>query len=196
MAVILDPGHGYNTKGKRSPVWEDGSQLFEWEFNRDIVKRIERRLIALKIPCEILVKEARDISLPVRVARANDIFSREPDSFLISVHGNAVDQGPGEGWEVWTSPGETESDKIATIFFAEARAMLYGYKVRSDFSDGDPDKESRFYILTKTKCPAVLTENLFYTDPEECRFMLSDFGRELIAKLHVFAIQSYLNQRL
>lgn len=38
--VILDAGHGYNTKGKRSPVWSDGSQLFEWEFNRDVVKRI------------------------------------------------------------------------------------------------------------------------------------------------------------
>ena len=34
--VILDNGHGEETAGKRSPVWGDGSQLFEWEFNRDI----------------------------------------------------------------------------------------------------------------------------------------------------------------
>jgi len=196
MRALLNPGHGMNTKGKRSPVWEDGSQLFEWEFTRDVCRRIERRLERLKIPSEIIVKEAIDIPLSVRVKRANEIYARDPDSFLISIHGNAVDQGPGEGWEGWTSPGQTESDKLMTFLYASARAMLYGYKIRTDYTDGDDDKEARFYMLTRTKCPAVLTENLFYTDPEECRFMMSDFGRELIAKLHVFGIQSYLNQRI
>ena len=45
---ILDPGHGgldpetdeYVTSGKRSPVWDDGTQYFEGVGNRDIVKRI------------------------------------------------------------------------------------------------------------------------------------------------------------
>lgn len=192
MCVILDSGHGSNTQGKRSPIWDDGSQLFEYEFNRDVVHRIEKRLIALNIPCKVLVREVIDISLPVRVRRANEIYEQHPDSFLISVHGNA---GGGEGWEVWTSPGPTESDKIATFLFGSAQAMLYGFRMRSDYYDGDPDKESSFYILKHTKCPAVLTENLFYDSEDECRFMMSDFGRSLIAKLHVFAIQSYLNQR-
>ena len=196
MRALLNPGHGMNTKGKRSPVWEDGSQLFEWEFTRDVCRRIEKRLTRLKIPSEIIVKEAIDIPLSVRVKRANDIYAIDPDSFLIDIHGNAVDQGPGEGWEGYTSPGQTESDMLMTFLYASARAMLYGYKIRTDYSDGDADKEARFYMLTKTKCPAVLTENLFYTDPEECRFMMSDFGRELIAKLHVFGIESYLNQRI
>lgn len=196
MRALLNPGHGMNTKGKRSPVWEDGSQLFEWEFTRDVCRRIEKRLTRLKIPSEIIVKEAIDIPLSVRVKRANDIYAIDPDSFLIDVHGNAVDQGPGEGWEGYTSPGQTKSDRLMTFLYASARAMLYGYKIRTDYSDGDADKEARFYMLTKTKCPAVLTENLFYTDPCECAFMLSDFGRELIAKLHVFGIESYLNQRI
>ena len=26
--IILDNGHGNNTPGKRSPKWEDGTQLF------------------------------------------------------------------------------------------------------------------------------------------------------------------------
>lgn len=37
VKILLDNGHGYDTPGKRSPIWPDGSQLFEWEFNRDIV---------------------------------------------------------------------------------------------------------------------------------------------------------------
>ena len=43
---ILDNGHGgiidgvYQTPGKRSPLWPDGTQLFEGEFNRAIVNRL------------------------------------------------------------------------------------------------------------------------------------------------------------
>ena len=45
---LLDSGHGgldpdtgkYVTPGKRSPVWNDGSQYFEGVGNRDIVRRI------------------------------------------------------------------------------------------------------------------------------------------------------------
>lgn len=190
--VILDNGHGLETSGKRSPLWPDSTQLFEGEFSRDITHRIHKRLTDLNIPCSILVKEARDIKLQTRCDRANAIYRMYPGSFIISIHGNA---GGGEGWEVWTSPGETESDKIATCLYNSAKAFLVGYKMRNDYSDEDPDKESQFYILKKTLCPAVLTENLFFDDEEECRFMLSDFGRELIAKLHVFGIQDYLNQR-
>ena len=42
--IILENGHGSQTPGKRSPIWGDGSQLLEWEFNRDIVRRIAAML--------------------------------------------------------------------------------------------------------------------------------------------------------
>ena len=42
--IIIDNGHGIDTKGKRSPVWPDGSQLLEWEFNRDIANRLKEQL--------------------------------------------------------------------------------------------------------------------------------------------------------
>ena len=37
-----------------------------------------------------------------------------------------------------------------------------GTKIRSDWGDGDYDKENQFTILSKTLCPAVLTENFFH----------------------------------
>ena len=52
---ILDAGHGINTKGKRSPVWKDGSQLLEWEFNRAIVNRIAEKCKEKGIAYHILV---------------------------------------------------------------------------------------------------------------------------------------------
>ena len=62
--IILENGHGSQTPGKRSPIWGDGSQLFEWEFNRDIVRRIAAMLKADGVKVEILVPEETDVSLP------------------------------------------------------------------------------------------------------------------------------------
>jgi len=189
MTVILDPGHGIETPGKRSPVWPDGSQLFEWEFTRDVVRRIEKKLTLKDITSSIIVPEARDISLRTRVARINALYKEHPDSFLISVHGNA---GKGYGWEAFTSKGQTESDIIATFLYTQAKIWLPNYKLRCDYTDNDPDKEENFYILYNSKCPAVLTENLFYDEYDQCQFMLSSYGREIIANLHVMAIEKYL----
>ena len=44
MKVLLDNGHGENTPGKRSPKWSDGSQLFEWEYAREIAKGVYNQL--------------------------------------------------------------------------------------------------------------------------------------------------------
>jgi len=190
---ILDPGHGgminnmYQTAGKRSPVWPDGSQLFEGVFNRKVVNLIAQKLQKLSYLYGILVPEEKDISLSERVARVKNLYKSCPNSILISVHGNA---GGGTGWEVWTSPGETKSDAIATMFYEKAKEEFPGFKMRADHSDGDPDKESRFYILTKTPCPAILTENFFMDTYEpDCKLMMSATGREKIANMHVTAIK-------
>lgn len=187
--VILDNGHGKETAGKRSPVWADGSQLFEYEFNRDIVRRIAEKLEAENIPYRILVPEENDIGLSERARRANAIAKENGGkAYVLSIHANA---GGGTGWEVWTSPGQTAADKIATVFFEEAGREFTpdGWRMRSDYSDGDPDKEANFTILIKTTCPAILTENFFMDTEKDCRFIMSDAGRERIANMHVAAIK-------
>lgn len=190
--VILDNGHGEETAGKRSPLWGDGSQLFEWEFNRDIVRRIAAMLKADGIKFEILVPEESDVSLPERCRRANEIYRNYNEkAFLVSVHANA---GGGTGWEVYTSPRETKADAIATVFAEEAQRVFVpdGWRMRFDYADGDPDKEAAFYILKHTSCPAILTENFFMDTEKDCRFIMSDDGREQIADMHVAAIKRVL----
>lgn len=190
--VLLENGHGKETAGKRSPVWSDGSQLFEWEFNRDIVRRIAEKLEADGIPYRVLVPEETDISLTERARRANEIAKENNGkAYVLSIHANA---GGGTGWEVYTSPGQTPSDAIATVFFEEAGREFVpdGWRMRSDYSDGDPDKEANFAILTKTTCPAILTENFFMDTEKDCRFIMSEDGRERIANMHVAAIKRVL----
>lgn len=185
MLVLLDNGHGWNTPGKRSPVWRDGSQLYEWEFNRKLVREISIRLRNLGIENKILVPEKEDISLEERCRRVNNIYKERKDVILISIHANA---GGGTGWEAWTSVGETKSDYYAKLLYNSAGNYLKGWKIRTNYSDGDPDWESQFYILKNTWCPAVLTENMFMDNEKDCRFMMSDEGIETLAALHVDAI--------
>lgn len=193
MIWLLDNGHGgmvngvYVTPGKRSPEWPDMPQLFEGVFNRQVVKLIADGLDKLGIQFEILVKEQEDISLSERVARTNALHAKHDGNVaLLCVHANA---GGGTGWEVWTSVGETKSDSLATYFFTEFSMAFPEFPMRSDYTDGDPDKEAQFYMLRKTICPAVLTENFFMDTRRDCRLILSKEGRVRIANAHINAIR-------
>lgn len=192
MKIILDPGHGGNTPGKRSPVWADGSQLLEFEFNRNIVKRIKSHFP----DAIVLVPEVFDLNLYKRVERVNRIVDNANDEecLLISVHANA---GGGSGWEVWTTPGQTASDQYASMMHEQMQNILVENRIkfpmRQDrFSDGDVDKEENFYILARTKCPAILTENFFMDTEKDCRFIMSEYGRSLIALAHINFIKSII----
>jgi len=189
MIVLLDNGHGalingkYQTAGKRKD-WRDKGIIFEGEFNRAIVNGIIEQLTSFKIPYVNIAPEYWDVRLETRVRRANHYPSNE--SFYLSVHSNA---GGGRGSEIFTSPGDTKSDKIATVFGEEFNNAFPNRILRTDFSDGDLDKERRFYVLTKTKMPAILTENFFMDNFEEFDSILNvKEGRQKIIDFHVSAI--------
>ena len=85
----------------------------------------------------------------------------------------------------------TPSDKYATIFFEEAEKLLpdYGMTTRKDMQDGDPDYEDNFTVIYKTWCPALLTENMFFTNKKEVKWLMTSEGRDAIAQIHVNAIK-------
>lgn len=197
MVFLLDNGHAKSTPGKRSPKFEDGSQFFEYEFNRDIVKRIAKKLDVLGIKYHILVPEVEtDVALSVRANRANEYVKKygKDNCLFISVHANAAGRGDwmnARGWAVYTTRGKTKSDDYATIFFEEAQKLLpkYHMTLRKDMSDGDPDYEENFTVIYKTVCPAILTENLFQDNKVDVAFLRSEEGRNVIADIHVNAIK-------
>ncbi|MBO5980562.1 MAG: N-acetylmuramoyl-L-alanine amidase, partial [Bacteroidales bacterium] len=152
--IILDNGHGCDTPGKRSPVWEDGSYLQEWKYCRAIVQKIARGLKEAGIPNHILVPEDYDIPLRTRVQRANKIAAQYgiSQTLLISVHLNAAQlTNTASGWEVHTSPGETKSDEYARVFWETAKDLLGDkFPMRGDWEDGNPDRDSSFAIIRDT----------------------------------------------
>ena len=195
MIILLDNGHGFDTPGKQSP---DGF-FREFAYNRFLASEIHERLTVLGIDSRFLVPEQEDIPLPERCRRANAICEQFgcDQVILLSLHVNAAGNGQkwmnARGWSCYTSRGETKADALATCLYEAAKTHLLGMRLRTDYSDGDPDLEESFYILRYSRCPAVLTENLFMDNRHDLAFLESREGSQAIIDLHVAGIFQYLS---
>lgn len=196
MLILIDPGHGIDTSGKRSP---DGKFL-EYLWNRQIADLLIDRFMVMGIDASLVVTETNDISLSTRVQRVNKMCSKIGASniILLSIHSNAAGDGSkwmsAQGWSCYTSKGETKSDVIAECLYDAFETEFAEKKIRKDMSDGDRDWEENFYVLKKSKCPAVLLENFFYDNRDECAWLLKDETKERVADAIVKGIIKYIKK--
>ena len=196
MKILIDPGHGIDTPGKRSP---DG--LFrEYLWNRQVADLILEGLVSAHVDASLVVTETNDVTLRNRVNRVNTICNRVGASnvLLVSVHANAAGNGSAwmnaRGWSCYTSKGKTKSDQVAECLYDAFEEEFQNRKIRKDMSDGDRDWEENFYVLQKSKCPAVLLENFFYDNREECAWMLQEESKKRIASAAVKGIIKYIKK--
>ena len=196
MLILLDPAHGHNTPGKRSP---DGT-LLEYAYTRDLANQILTTLQTKGHNAQLLVPETEDIPLSERVRRINAHCNTlgKSNVILISIHVNAAGNGSkwltATGWSCYTSKGQTPSDFIAECFYDSAKKNFPDRRIRTDYSDNDPDWEENFYILRHSLCPAVLTENFFMDNPQDLDYLQSRSGKQAIVDTHVEGITEYLSR--
>ena len=116
---------------------------------------------------------------------------------LISIHVNAAGNGTqwmnAAGWSCYTCKGQTQSDKLADCLYQAATKNFPGKRIRTDYSDKDPDWEENFYLLRKTLCPAVLSENYFMDNKSDLEYLQSRAGKQAVIDTHVEDITEYLN---
>lgn len=149
----------------------------------------------------LVTPDEYDVSLRARTERINTRCRQlgKLNVCLVSIHTNAAGNGKQwmnvRGWTCYTSKGQTAGDRLADCLYQAAALWLPGHKLRKDYSDGDPDWESDFYILKNTLCAAALTENLFHDNSDDCLFLESDEGRRAIVALHVEGIVNYVLRR-
>ena len=203
MKILIDNGHGIQTKGKRSP---DG-KLLEYAYTRELARQIVKILKSRGYDSELLVPEDDDIPLSERVRRANEICltyepscpapTGHPDVILISLHLNAAGDGTkwmnATGWSCYTCKGQTQSDKLAACLYEAAIKNFPGRRIRTDYSDNDPDWEENFYILRHSLCPAVLTENFFMDNKSDLEYLQSRAGKQTVIDTHVEGIIEYIS---
>lgn len=188
----LDNGHGSQTAGKRSPVFDDDeTQFFEYEFNRDVVGRIIEALEKEGIAYFNVVPEVDiDNFLEGRVDRANKKKSDIPKIF-VSVHANAAPAPSIKQWgsdsvhgiETWYYHGSKKGQKVASVFQQKLIDQT-GWKSRGLKSK----PKGQFYVLRETHMTAVLTENGFYNNKAQAAELMKDEIRQKIADAHIEAI--------
>jgi len=163
-------------------------------------------------------KAEQNKELTYRVQRVNALCSQygKDNCLYVSIHLNAAGADGkwhlAGGWSAYTSRGQTKSDVLAECLYDAAfnnlkeyvryldeqkRRGEYGQNqtpFRMDRSDNDYDMESDFYILRKTLCAAVLTENLFQDCAADVKFLQSEAGKHAIERLHVEGILIYIEK--
>ena len=197
MKILIDNGHGVNTSGKRSPKGRYGI-LFEYEFNRAIAKPLVDRLKKMGYDAQLIVPEDNDVSLGERCRRVNKVCDEvgAKNCIFISIHANASSncetfQKP-SGWSAFVYYHSSNASKrLAQCLFDEAqKKKLLGNR------SIPPEHywQSGFFVLKNTKCPAVLTENLFYDNEAEYEVLCSEKGREEIIDLHIKGIVRFIEE--
>lgn len=168
LVIILDPAHGKNVPGKSSP---DGMHK-EYFWSRYVCSKLQKMLKNNGYDVFITVSDDNEPGLKERVKRANKFPGTK--KILISIHNNAAGDGltwrTASGVEIYTTTGKTKSDIVATEIMDCIQKNFSYLKIRSDFIDGDIDKESNFTVLTG-KYYAVLLEWLFMDNREDLKII-------------------------
>ena len=199
MKILIDVGHAWGTPGKRMIDPKTGEVFYEYISNRNIGKKVYDGLKERGIDVYYVVDpdKKEDTSNVERANIANQYCKKfgKDNCLYLSLHSNACGSGKewnsARGWCIYTTVGETKSDKYATIFFEEAQKVLpqYGCSLRKEMKDGDVDIEANFTVIYRTICPAVLLEQLFFTNPEDQAFLRSEVGQEELANICIRAIE-------
>ena len=188
MKVVIDPGHaGRNI----DPGAVNGSTGLQ---EADVALVISRQVANYLLNVGYEVKQTRTEweqeetdDLSYRTALANDWGA----DIFISLHCNSAANQSAEGYEVWTSPGNTLGDKLATCIYGQIAAEFPDRAGRTDYSDGDPDKESRFYVLVHTDAPACLVEMAFISNDAEAALLADAAWQDRYARAIALGVTDY-----
>lgn len=174
MRIVIDPGHAGRNVDPGAVNRAMGLQ--EADVALQVSRLIESQMVAAGHEVKLTRTEweqAETDDLSFRSAMANEWGAE----LFVSIHCNSAASSSAAGYEVWTSPGDTQGDVLATCIYKQIAAEFPDRAGRADYSDGDPDKESRFYVLVHTDAPACLVEMAFISNDEEAA-LLSDAARQ------------------
>lgn len=206
VVVAIGTPHRMREPGKESP---DG-KLKECIYGREMASRIASALQKSGYKCLIdytpldlpeqmqsdntKVERARELEM--RVNFVNELCKKygAKNVIYVSIHvdasGNDNKWHSPNGWSVRVgTKASAQSKRLAECLYDIANSC--GLKMRQ------PDASTKFwtqdlYVLNRTCCPAVLTENLFQDNQEDVAFLLSDYGKLAIESIHVNGIIKYI----
>lgn len=169
--VVIDPGHGGIDRGGIP-----GQAVPEKVMALDTARRLEVLLDEAGFRTIMTRRDDTFVSLPARVAIAN----AQRDAIFISIHYNAAPRGQAEGFETYYF--SRRSAKLAVACYSKIVQAWPGTR-RGVRTRG-------FFVIRKTRLPAVLVEPGFLTNPMDAALVSRAETRQRIANLLAAAIIS------
>lgn len=135
-----------------------------------------------------------------RLTRVDDTFlelwerpaiaNKNKAALFYSYHFNSgSSQATKQSFEVFTTPGQNNSDTAASMAYEEHEAEFRGIQVgRADNSDGDPDKERKLAVIRLTDSPSYLFEGEFIHTKKGEEFIRDEIMRWRMAYAQARAI--------
>ena len=167
--IILDAGHGGSDGGTRA----DGKnrEVVEKDINLVVVQHMQAILEELGAEVVLTRESDETLSLDERVRIAN---SNEADLF-VSIHCNYYeDDASISGLECYYFSGSDNGKQCAE-------------KILDTIAEGGDvntrnTKESDFYVLKRTKIPAILVELGYLSNAKECQLLTEKEYQEVLAR--------------
>jgi N-acetylmuramoyl-L-alanine amidase len=161
--VVVDAGHGGYDRGGIP-----GQRVAEKEMTLDVAQRLKKVLAANGY--RVVMTRDSDVFVPLgtRVAISNSYS----DAIFVSVHFNSAKRSGASGIETYFYDRESLPLASAIHYFVAGGAPSSNRNVR----------RRGYYVLRKTRNPAVLVECGFLTNPSEAALAQSASYRQKLAE--------------
>jgi N-acetylmuramoyl-L-alanine amidase len=196
--VVIDPGHGGKDDGARS------NGLREKDLNLDVALRVEKLLTTFNFPTVLTRRDDTFIPLPERAAIANKLdnaiflsihFNHAPDSASTGVETfYATEKVPPES--AWTWIGFfSKPDPVSTDLGEDLAGYIQTSLVTRTDATNRGIKQRPLYVVRHTRCPAVLVEGGFISNPLDARLIANSEYLDRIAKAIAEGVMTYQKNR-
>jgi N-acetylmuramoyl-L-alanine amidase len=183
MLIMDDPGHGGSDPGAIGP---GGSR------EKDINLNVALEFASIMGEAAT-VKLTRDSDIGSEPWERAELANQAGAAVFISFHCNSP---KARGTEIWTSRGDTEADRLANIIGRRWMEAFPEMPFRSDYSDGDIDKEKNFDVLWLTNMPAVIIELDFIAHPDGEKNLLNPVFQKKAARVIAEGVAEFLGLEL
>lgn len=176
--VVIDAGHGGHDRGASA------AGIHEKHLCLDISTRVSQILRLKQVPVTMTRSSDRFLTLGQRVK----IADRTADSAFVSIHINSASRSSAAGIETFHySGGSATSRQLATA----VQTRL----IRATGATNRGVKSARFYVIRRTKRPAILVECGFISNAAERRRMLDPRYRQALAQAIADGIMAEIQKR-
>lgn len=192
-SVVIDPGHGGNDPGK---VGVSGT--LEKDINLQIALKL-KELLSRKGYHALLTRDTdvhlgenekyhKTSDLNKRLDMINLEYENNQNTIMISIHQNSFVRGNVHGAQCFYYANSDKSKKLAESIQSFLNQNINTHKERMVKSNRD------YYMLLNSKCPGVIVECGFLSNPTEETKLKSDTYQEKMVEMIERGIDEYFKE--